>query len=88
MWSTSEDHLLLKSLYEKFNDGYFGFKLDTNRMHAIGFSSGGFMTSRMAFSYSLGTEFLRRQKDMFFVVFSKPFKWLVPISLGSWWRLL
>ena len=37
---------------DKFADGEFGFKIDTSAMHAIGFSSGGFMSSRMAFSYT------------------------------------
>ena len=35
----------------KFDDSSFGFKIDKTRMHAVGFSSGGFMASRMAFSY-------------------------------------
>ena len=50
-WSISEDHLILKSIMEKFEDSSFGFKINKNKMHSIGFSSGGFMTSRMAFSY-------------------------------------
>ena len=52
MWHISEDHLILRDLMDKFSSGSFGFKIDTGSMHAIGFSSGGFMTSRMAFSYS------------------------------------
>ena len=39
-------------MFEKFASADFGFKIDTGSIHATGFSSGGFMTSRMAFSYS------------------------------------
>ena len=52
MWNISEDHILLRELMEKFSKGSLGFKIDVGSMHAVGFSSGGFMTSRMAFSYS------------------------------------
>ena len=48
----SEDHLILRAIVDKFSSGDFGFKIDTSSMHAIGFSSGAYMTSRMAFSYS------------------------------------
>lgn len=35
----------------KGRDGIFGADLDTSKVHAVGFSSGGFMTSRMAATY-------------------------------------
>ena len=41
----------VKAMMDKFGDSSFGFKIDQTRMHAVGFSSGGFMASRMAFSY-------------------------------------
>jgi len=50
-WEESEDHQLLLEIEKMFQNEKFGFKIDLTRMHAFGFSDGGFMTSRMAFSY-------------------------------------
>ena len=47
----SDNSLKLKAMMDKFENSSFGFKIDKTRMHVVGFSSGGFMASRMAFSY-------------------------------------
>lgn len=41
-----QDHEMLTTLWDEMDSGKFGIKIDTSRMHAVGFSSGGFMTSR------------------------------------------
>lgn len=50
LWSTSSDHALLLSIFQAIEQGKFG-ALDASRLYAMGISSGGFMTSRMAVSY-------------------------------------
>ncbi|MFO0723096.1 MAG: PHB depolymerase family esterase [Myxococcota bacterium] len=49
-WTTSADHALMLELFRALDAGEFG-PLDTTRLYAMGISSGGFMTSRMAVSY-------------------------------------
>ncbi|MFO0577216.1 MAG: plasmid partitioning protein [Polyangia bacterium] len=50
LWTTSSDHALMLSTLRAIGDGRFG-PLDPSRLYAMGISSGGFMTSRMAVSY-------------------------------------
>jgi dienelactone hydrolase len=50
LWTTSSDHALMLSALRAIGDGRFG-PLDASRLYAMGISSGGFMTSRMAVSY-------------------------------------
>ena len=51
LWSTSSDDAFMKAIFDAVGGGKFG-ALDASRMYAMGISSGGFMTSRMAVSYS------------------------------------
>lgn len=51
LWSTSADDAFMKAIFTAVDDGRFG-ALDPARMYAMGISSGGFMTSRMAVSYA------------------------------------
>lgn len=50
LWTTSSDHAFLLSIFQALEEGKFG-ALDPRRLYAMGISSGGFMTSRMAVSY-------------------------------------
>lgn len=50
-WTQSADHELMTALLDALATGAFG-ELNAARLHAMGISSGGFMTSRMAVSYS------------------------------------
>lgn len=50
LWSTSSDHAFMISIFQAIRAGRFG-ALDPERLYAMGISSGGFMTSRMATSY-------------------------------------
>eukprot|EP00755_Sulcionema_specki_P028236 Sspe_Gene.89464::Locus_61232_Transcript_1_4_Confidence_0.333_Length_944::g.89464::m.89464 len=50
VWESSDDHRFMMALLGEMERGVFG-KLDVTRVHAMGFSSGGFMASRMAFNY-------------------------------------
>ncbi len=50
LWTTSSDHALMLSIFQAIAEGKFG-ALDPSRLYAMGISSGGFMTSRMAVSY-------------------------------------
>ena len=49
-WRTSGDHRLMEVLFERMARGNYG-TLDPQRLYAMGISSGGYMTSRMALSY-------------------------------------
>ena len=49
-WETSSDHQLMQRLFELLEGEEFG-PLDRQRLYAVGLSSGGYMTSRMAVSY-------------------------------------
>ena len=49
-WPTTSDNAFLQSIFVGVADGTLG-PLDTSRMYAMGISSGGYMTSRMAVSY-------------------------------------
>ncbi|MCB9763573.1 MAG: plasmid partitioning protein [Alphaproteobacteria bacterium] len=49
-WEGAPDDLLMLDLFDHIEDGTFG-PLDPDRLHAVGISSGGYMTSRMAVSY-------------------------------------
>ena len=55
-WKTSPDHHLMTVLFKKIEEGDFckmdSDCLDPESLYAIGISSGGYMTSRMAVSYS------------------------------------
>jgi len=42
---------MLINLWSQLSRGLHGYKFNLNKIHAAGFSSGGFMTSRMGFSY-------------------------------------
>lgn len=50
LWTTSSDHAFLLSILQAIQEGTFG-ALDPRRLYAMGISSGGFKTSRMAVSY-------------------------------------
>jgi dienelactone hydrolase len=50
LWSTSSDDAFIKAIFKAMSDGRFG-PVDPARLYAMGISSGGFMTSRMAVSY-------------------------------------
>lgn len=39
-WYLSSDHRMLEQLWRDIDIGKFGLKINTNKMHAIGFSSG------------------------------------------------
>ncbi len=49
-WTGSEDDLLVRQMFTAIGTGVLG-PLDAQRLAAMGISSGGFMTSRMAVSY-------------------------------------
>jgi poly(3-hydroxyoctanoate) depolymerase len=49
-WATSSDHLLMLELFRALDAAELG-PIDSDRLYAMGISSGGFMTSRMAVSY-------------------------------------
>jgi poly(3-hydroxyoctanoate) depolymerase len=49
-WSTSSDDAFMKAIFKAISDGRFG-PVAPVRLYAMGISSGGFMTSRMAVSY-------------------------------------
>ncbi len=49
-WSGSPDDVLMQNLLAAVGSGKFG-SIDASRLYAMGISSGGFMTSRMAVSY-------------------------------------
>jgi poly(3-hydroxybutyrate) depolymerase len=49
-WSDSADHPFVLAVLQAIQDGRFG-ALNATRQYAMGISSGGFMTSRMAVSY-------------------------------------
>jgi poly(3-hydroxybutyrate) depolymerase len=50
-WSGCADDVLMKALLAGLGQGTFG-PVDASRLYAMGISSGGFMTSRMAVSYA------------------------------------
>lgn len=49
-WSTTSDHAFLTAILAGVRGGTLG-PLDADRLYAMGISSGGYMTSRMAVSY-------------------------------------
>jgi predicted esterase len=49
-WPTTSDNAFLLSIFAAIRDGSLG-PIDPARMYAMGISSGGYMTSRMAVSY-------------------------------------
>ncbi len=50
-WAGCADDVLVKAVLAALGDGTLGGSIDMTRLHAMGISSGGFMTSRMAVSY-------------------------------------
>ena len=50
-WKGSDDDALTVAITAACTAGTFGGPCDVSRMSAIGFSSGAYMTSRMAFNY-------------------------------------
>jgi len=50
-WSGCPDDVLMQALLASVSGGGFG-PIDVTRLYAMGISSGGFMTSRMAVSYA------------------------------------
>lgn len=50
-WTSSTDHAFVLSIFDEIAKGSFG-PLDASRLYAMGISSGGFMTSRMAMNYA------------------------------------
>lgn len=50
-WAGCADDVFVRQLLSAIDDGTFG-DLDSTRQYAMGISSGGFMTSRMAVSYA------------------------------------
>jgi len=51
LWPTAPDSVMLSNLFPKMESGQLG-SLDMTRMHSAGISSGGYMSSRMAFFYA------------------------------------
>jgi poly(3-hydroxyoctanoate) depolymerase len=51
LWSTSADDAFMKAIFTAVDEGRFG-AINPARLYAMGISSGGFMTSRMAVSYA------------------------------------
>jgi len=51
VWTSSNDAPFLENLLSAMRDGTLG-PLNMNKMHTGGYSSGGFMASRMAFNYT------------------------------------
>ncbi len=49
-WKLSDDHELMMQIFEGIDQGDYG-DLDSQALHAMGISSGGYMTSRMAIAY-------------------------------------
>ncbi len=49
-WESSNDHDLMLAIFDAAEEGTFG-QLNTDRWFAMGISSGGYMTSRMAVAY-------------------------------------
>lgn len=50
IWTGCADDLLMQAMFDSLDKGDFG-PVNTKRLYAMGISSGGFMTSRMAVSY-------------------------------------
>jgi poly(3-hydroxybutyrate) depolymerase len=50
-WSGSPDDVFMRAIFDAIAHGAFG-TIDPTRLYAMGISSGGFMTSRMAVSYA------------------------------------
>lgn len=50
-WNGSTDYNLVASIIDGARTGLFGTVLSSDKFHAMGFSSGGYMTSRMAFNF-------------------------------------
>jgi predicted esterase len=50
-WELSDDHELMQTIFDEIEGGGFG-DLDPDALYAMGISSGGYMTSRMAVSYA------------------------------------
>lgn len=50
-WTSSTDHAFVLSIFDEITKGTFG-PLDASHLYAMGISSGGFMTSRMAMNYA------------------------------------
>ncbi len=50
LWETSPDHALMVDLFAAIEAGELG-AIDADSLYAVGISSGGYMTSRMAVSY-------------------------------------
>lgn len=50
-WTSSSDHTFVLAIFDEIEKGTFG-PIDISRLFAMGISSGGFMTSRMATSYA------------------------------------
>ena len=50
-WVGSQDDLLVRAILRGCRAGAFGPSCNADAASAIGFSSGAYMTSRMAFSY-------------------------------------
>jgi predicted esterase len=50
-WDSAPDHQIADGIHKGIRSGTFG-NANPLLMHALGFSSGGYMTSRMAFSYA------------------------------------
>jgi poly(3-hydroxybutyrate) depolymerase len=51
-WSGCADDLYIKAVLAAMEAGGLGAPIDMTKLHAMGISSGGFMTSRMAVSYA------------------------------------
>ena len=49
-WESAPDHDFMLAIFQAIDEGVFG-PVDSGSMYATGFSSGGYMTSRMAVSY-------------------------------------
>lgn len=52
LWPTAPDYTLLKNLFAMMKDDSVFGPLDLSKLHCAGISSGGYMSSRMAFFYA------------------------------------
>jgi len=76
LWPTAPDAKMLTDLFGKMESGQLG-PLDMSKMHAGGISSGGYMSSRMAFFYAKQFRSVTIASGSFYycsgIICSKPF---------------
>jgi len=86
LWPTAPDAHLLKNLWPMISAGTFG-PINMKKMHAAGISSGGYMSSRMAFFYPDYFKSVTIASASFYycsgLVCAPPFQWLPGALLPS-----